>query len=84
MKKAKIKSLIDKNNLEGINYPSEKDDIRKRTQRFPFIFCILKKKNYILTMFSNITQSLKNKLFALIIRNMKRWYYNEVKSYQYY
>ena len=51
MKKAKIKSLIDKNNLEGINYPSEKDDIRKRTQRFPFMFCILKKKNYILAMF---------------------------------
>ena len=43
----KIKAFIDKYNLEGIHYPSEKDDWIKfeKNYRLLLMFCILKKKN---------------------------------------
>ena len=52
----KIKALIDKYNLEGIHYPSEKDDWIKfeKNCRLLLMFCILKKYIYILLMFQNI------------------------------
>ena len=49
-----IKPFIDKNNWEGINYPSEKDDqkkFNKKSQQLFLMFCVLKKKMYILLMF---------------------------------
>ena len=43
----KIKPFINKYNWEGINFPSEKDDWKNLRK----IFCILKKKKYVLLMF---------------------------------
>ena len=54
----KIKLFINKYNLEGINIPSEKDDWKKFEKNNVTIalnVCILKKKNFILFIFQNIT-----------------------------
>ena len=53
----KIKTFINKYNQEGINFRSEKDDWKNFEG-----FCMLKKKKYILLIFQNITQIVKNKL----------------------
>ena len=66
----KIIPLIDKNNWEGINQPSEKDDLKKseKNNLTTALNVLYAKKNiytyiYILLMFQNITQIMKNKLF---------------------
>ena len=62
----KIKPLINKYNWQGINFPSEKDDSKKFEKNnvtILLMFCMVKMKKYILLMFQNITQILKNKLF---------------------
>ena len=61
----KIKPIINKCNWEGINSPSEKDDWKKfeKNNVTIVLFCMLKKKKYILPVFQNITQIVKNKLF---------------------
>ena len=50
------------------------------------MFCMLKKKTYILLMFQNITQIVKSKLMVLlmILNGKKQWYYLAVKKYQHY
>ena len=62
----KIKPFINKHNWAEINFPSEKDDWRifdkNNVAIAPNIFT-LKKKNYILLMFQNITEIVKSKLF---------------------
>ena len=62
----KIKRFINKYNSEGINIPSEKDDWEKNVKsnvKIPVNVLHAKKKKYILLMFQNITQTVKNKLF---------------------
>ena len=62
----KIKRFINKCNSEGINIPSEKDDWEKNVKsnvKIPVNVLHAKKKKYILLMFQNITQTVKNKLF---------------------
>ena len=57
---------MNKYNWEGINFPSEKmigKNLRKIMQQLLFMICMLKKEKYILLMFENITQIVKNKLF---------------------
>ena len=61
----KIKPFRDKYNSEGISFSSEKDNgknIRKIIQKLLLMFCMLKKKKYILLMFKKIIQVIKNKL----------------------
>ena len=42
---------------------------------------VLKTRKYILPMFQKKTQSLKNKLFFLMIPNREGWNYLAVKNY---
>ena len=61
----KIKRFINKYKWEGINYPSEKDDWKKFeknnvTIAVNVLYAIY---IYILLIFQNITQIVKNKLF---------------------
>ena len=62
----KIKSFINNHIWEGINF-QQKNMIRKSLRRIIeqllLMFCMLKRKKYILPMFQNITQIVKNKLF---------------------
>ena len=57
----KIKPFINKYNWEEINFLSEK--LKKITLQLLLTFCMLKKEKYILPMFQNIAQIVKNKLF---------------------
>ena len=50
-----VKPFMNKYNWKWINFASEKDDF--------CMFCMPRKKKYILSMFQNITQTMKNKLF---------------------
>ena len=62
----KIEPFINKYNWGGINYPSEKDDwkkFEKNNVTIAIIISYAKKKKYILLMFQNITQIIKNRLF---------------------
>ena len=62
---SKINPLVRKCNWKGIYYTSEKDDWNKfeeSIQRLLLMFCMLKKKKYILPTFQNVTQGVKNKL----------------------
>ena len=63
----KIKPFINKYSWEGINFPSEKDDWKKfEKNNVTIALNVLyakKEKIYILLMFENITQIVKNKLF---------------------
>ena len=59
----KIKPFINKYKKEGINFPSEKDDWKEFEKNNVKIALMLKKKKYILLMFQNITQTMKNKFF---------------------
>ena len=59
-------SFINKYNLEGINFSSEKDDCKtfeKNNLTITLNVLYTKKEKYILLMFQNITQIVKNKLF---------------------
>ena len=56
-----IKPFINKYNWEEINFLSEK--LKKITLQLLLTFCMLKKEKYILPMFQNIAQIVKNKLF---------------------
>ena len=63
----KIKLFINKYNWEGINFSSEKDDWKKIgknnvTIAFNDLYA-KKRKKYILLMFQNITQIVKNNSF---------------------
>ena len=52
--------------MEGINYPSEKDDWKMFEKNYLTIAINVfyaKKKKYILNIFQNVTQIVKNKLF---------------------
>ena len=64
---AKIKPFINKYNWDGTNLPSEKHDWKNFKKKNVTIALkknfMLKKKKYILLMFQNITQLVKNKLF---------------------
>ena len=64
---AKIKPFINKYNWDGTNFPSEKHDWKNFKKKNVTIAIkknfMLKKKKYILLMFQNITQIVKNKLF---------------------
>ena len=61
----KIKPFIDEYNWEEINFPSEKDDWKKFEKNNITITLnvLYAKKNYILLMFQNMTQIVKNELF---------------------
>ena len=63
----KIKPFINKYNWQGINFPSEKNDWKKSEKNNVTIALNVlhgkKEKIYILIMFQNITQIMKNKLF---------------------
>ena len=64
----KIKPFINKYNWQGINFPSEKNDDWKRFEKNNVTIALnvlhgKKEKIYILIMFQNITQIMKNKLF---------------------
>ena len=61
----KIKPFIDEYNWEEINFPSEKDDWKKSEKNNITITLnvLYAKKNYILLMFQNMTQIVKNELF---------------------
>ena len=49
------------------------------------MFCMLKKKKYILIMFQNITQIVEKQVILLIIPNRKGWHYPALKiCYWYY
>ena len=64
---AKIKPFINKYNWDRTNFPSEKHDWKNFKKKNVTIALkknfMLKKKKYILLMFQNITQLVKNKLF---------------------
>ena len=59
--------MISEYNSKGINFPSEKDDWEKSEKNNATIALTVlrakKQKKYILLMFQNITQIVKNKLF---------------------
>ena len=62
----KTKPFVNKRNWKGINFPSEKDDWKKFEKNNTTIainILYAKMKKYILLMFQNITQIVKNKLF---------------------
>ena len=62
----KMKPFINKYNWEEINFPSEKDDCKKNEKNNVIIakwFVCEKKKKYILLMFQDATEIVKNKLF---------------------
>ena len=62
----KVKPIINKYNWEEINFPSEKDDSKKFEKNYVTIavnILYAVKEKYILLMFENITQTVKNKLF---------------------
>ena len=60
----KTKPLINKYNWERIDFPSEKDDWKKfEKNNVTIALNVLKKKKYILLIFQNITQIVKNKFF---------------------
>ena len=63
----KIKPFINKYNWEGINFPSEKDDQKKfEKNNVTIALNVLyakKEKRYILLMFQNLTQIVKNIVF---------------------
>ena len=61
----KVKPLLNKYNWEGINLPSEKDDWKKTEKNNVTIALVLyaKKEKYILLIFEDMTQIIKNKLF---------------------
>ena len=65
----KIKPFINKYNWEGINFPSQKDDWKKLRKTSALNVLYAKKEKYILLMFQNITQIVKNKLFF----NNSKW-----------
>ena len=61
-----IKPFINKYSWEGINFPSGNNDWKKFEKNNVTIALnvyVLKKNNYILLMFQNITQIVENKLF---------------------
>ena len=63
--KQKFSLFINKYNLEGINFPSEKDDSKifeKYNLKNVLNVLHAKKEKYILPMSQNITQIVKNKL----------------------
>ena len=64
-RKTKIKSFINKYNWEGINFPSKKYDWKNflKNNKTIALNVFYTKKLYILLMFQNITQIVKNKLF---------------------
>ena len=60
----KIISFINKCNYKGINFPSEKDDWKKFEKKNVTIaidVLYAKKEKYILLIFQNITQIVKNR-----------------------
>ena len=62
----KIKPFTNKYNCEGIKFPSEKGDpkkIEEIMQLLLLMFCKLKKKKYVLLLFQNTTQIVKDNLF---------------------
>ena len=61
----KIKPFINEYNWEEINFPSEKDDWKKFEKNNITITLnvLYAKKNYILLIFQNMTQIVKNELF---------------------
>ena len=65
-KKKKIKHFVNKYNWDGMNFSSEKDDwkkIEKNNKTIAVNVLYPRKKKYILLMFENITQAMKNTLF---------------------
>ena len=49
------------------------------------MFCIQKRKNYILLLFQNITQNSEKQIIILVISNREQqWHYLAVKNYQHY
>ena len=65
VKSDEIKPFINKYNWESINFQSEKDDWKKTDKNnltTAFNILILKNKIYIILMFQNITQIVKNEL----------------------
>ena len=66
-RKTKIKPFTSKYKWEGINYPSEKDGwnkFEKINVTIALNLLYTKKEKYILLIFQNITQIVKNKLFS--------------------
>ena len=62
----KIKLFTNKHNWKKINFLADKDDwknFKKIIEQFLLKLCILKKKKYILPMYQNITEIMKNRLF---------------------
>ena len=60
----KIKHFVNKYNWDGMNFSSEKDDQKKIEKNNKTIDVLYpRKKKYILLMFENITQTMKNQLF---------------------
>ena len=72
-RRAKIKPFLNKYDWEGISYPPEKDDQKKKLRKnfgrnnvtipLNVLHAKKKKKKYILLMFPKITQIVKKKLF---------------------
>ena len=61
-----IKIFVNEYDWEGINFPSEKNDwkkVQKNNVSIAIIDFYAKKEKYILLMFQNITQIVKNNLF---------------------
>ena len=61
-------------NLEGINYSSKIEDWKRFgeiIQQLLSIFCILKKKKYVLLIFQKLIQ-IKKKEIILMIRNVEK------------
>ena len=74
----KIKRFIKKYNWKERNFPSEKYDwknVRKIIEQLLSIFCMLKKKVYILPMFQNKIWNTKNEVILLMIPNGKGRHY---------
>ena len=62
----KVKHFINNYTWEGIHFPLVKNDWKKTekiNRTVALNSCILKKKKYILLMFQNITQIVKDKFF---------------------
>ena len=78
----KIKPFIDKHNCEGGNYPSKDDDwneFENNNLMIALMFCVIKKKTYILPMFQNNSNHEKQ-LILLLIPNGAGWNYLAVKK----
>ena len=73
----KIKPFISKYNWKGIHFPSEKDDWKKFENNNVTMFCMLKKKKYVLLMFQIKHNIIPNGEKREAKSEGRRWHYKK-------